>query len=265
LKSRYPDLIFLAEAFTRPRVMYRLAKLGFNQSYTYFTWRNTKTELTEYLIELTSAPAKYVFRPNFWPNTPDILPEYLQFDSRQAFITRLVLAATLSSNYGIYGPAYELMQNRALPGREEYEASEKYEIKHWDWRAPNSLIELISIVNSIRLENKALQQTNNLRFLEIENEYLLAYMKWNNDHSNTVVVIVNLDPFHKHGGYLSLPLEEIGVELNQSYLIRDLLSEEKYLWQSSRNYVELDPYVIPAHVFRIHKRIKREQDFDYFI
>jgi len=264
VKAANRDVIFLAEAFTRPKVMYRLAKIGFTQSYTYFTWRNTKSELTEYMRELTSGPVKYFFRPNFWPNTPDILPEYLQLDSRRGFIIRLVLAATLSSNYGIYGPAYELCVNNALDGKEEYGDSEKYEVKHWNKNQPGNLREIIKLVNLIRRENAALWQTNNIRFCNIENEYMLAYIKSTAAGDNIILTIVNLDPFHKRGGYIDLPIEEIGIDGRQPYLMRDMLSEDKYIWSGSRNYVELDPYVMGSHIFRLQKRLKREYDFDYY-
>jgi starch synthase (maltosyl-transferring) len=178
VRRGYPDALFLAEAFTRPKVMAHLAKVGFSQSYTYFTWRNSKREITEYLEELTGTGMKEYFRPNFWPNTPDILPEYLQYGGRPAFIIKLILAATLSSNYGIYGPAFELLENRALPGREEYLDSEKYEVRHWDWDRPGNLKNFIARINTIRRENSALQETTNLRFCEVDNDQLLFSWWW---------------------------------------------------------------------------------------
>lgn len=265
IKRDYPEVIFLAEAFTRPKVMYRLAKLGFTQSYTYFTWRHSKKEFIEYLTELTRGEPREFFRPNFWPNTPDILPEYLQYGGRPAFVIRLVLAATLSSNYGIYGPAFELLVDEALPGREEYLDSEKYEIKHWNWEQPGNLKDFISRINRIRRENPALQTTWNLRFLEVDNDYLLFYAKETNDQSETVMVVVNLDPFHTQSGRLEIPLAEFGIGPNQPYLCYDLLSEDKYIRHGSRNYVQLNPSILPAHIFKLKKRMRREMDFDYFM
>ena len=245
--------------------MYRLAKAGFAQSYTYFTWRNTKIELTDYLVELTRAEVKEYFRPNFWPNTPDILPEYLQYGGRPAFMVRLVLAATLGSNYGIYGPAFELCVNEALPGKEEYLHSEKFEIKHWDWDKDGNLRDIIARVNQIRRENAALQTAWNLSFLEVDNDYLLSYRKATDDLSNLILVIVNLDPFHKQSGWVRVPVDQLGIGSAQPYLVHDLLSNDKYIWQGERNFVELDPQALPAKIFRVRKRLKREMDFDYFM
>jgi starch synthase (maltosyl-transferring) len=265
IKREYPEVIFLSEAFTRPKVMARLAKLGFNQSYTYFTWRNTRRELIEYLTELTQTEAKEYFRPNFWPNTPDILPEHLQYGGRPAFMIRLVLAATLSSNYGIYGPAFELMVNEAIPGREEYLNAEKYEIKHWDWNQPGNLRDFVARVNRIRKENPALQTTRNLHFYEVDNDALLFYAKLSEDLSNLILVLVNLDPFHTQSGWVRVPIHELGIDARQPYLVHDLLSDDKFIWQGERNYVELNPQVLPANIFRLRKRLKRETDFDYFL
>jgi starch synthase (maltosyl-transferring) len=265
IKKDYPEVIFLSEAFTRPKVMYRLAKVGFTQSYTYFTWRNTKREFIEYLTELTQTEVGEYFRPNFWPNTPDILPEHLQFGGRPAFMMRLILAATLSSNYGIYGPAFELCVSEALPGREEYLNSEKYELKGWDWDQPGNLKDLITRVNRIRRKNLALQATRNLKFYEVDNDYLLFYVKTTEDLSNIILVVVNLDPFHTQSGWVRVPISELGIDTNQPYLVHDLLSEDKYIWQGERNYVELNPHILPAHIFRVRKRLRRETDFDYFM
>jgi starch synthase (maltosyl-transferring) len=265
IKKEYPDVIFLSEAFTRPKVMYRLAKLGMTQSYTYFAWRNTKKELIEYLTELTQTELKEYFRPNFWPNTPDILPEHLQYGGRPAFLIRLVLAATLSSNYGIYGPAFELCIHEAIPGREEYLNSEKYEIKHWDRDKSGTLQDFITRVNRIRKENPALQATFNLSFYEVDNESLLFYGKATDDLSNIILIIINLDPFHTQSGWVRVPIEELGLDAQQPYLVHDLLSDDKYIWQGERNYVELNPQVLPANIFRVRKRLKRETDFDYFV
>ncbi len=265
IKKDYPKVIFLSEAFTRPKVMSRLAKLGFTQSYTYFTWRNTKRELVEYLTELTRTEVREYLRPNFWPNTPDILPEHLQYGGRPAFTIRLVLAATLSSNYGIYGPPFELCVNEALPGREEYLNSEKYEIKNWDRENPGSLEDFIARVNRIRKENPALQTTSNLRFYEADNEALLFFGKTTEDLSNMIMVVVNLDPFHTQSGWVRVPIHEMGIDPNQPYLVHDLLSDDKYIWQGEKNYVELNPQILPANIFRVRKKLKREMDFDYFM
>jgi starch synthase (maltosyl-transferring) len=266
VRKHHPEAIFLSEAFTRPKVMYRLAKLGFTQSYSYFTWRNTKHELMQYLTELTQPPVREFFRPNFWPNTPDILPEYLQYDGRAAFAARLVLAATLSSNYGIYGPAYELLENTpAAPGREEYLNSEKYEIRPWDWERGDTLRELITRVNRIRRENPALQTSDRLRFHEVDNDQLLAYSKSSEDFTNLVVVVVNLDPFHTQSGWLQLPLEELQIDPHQSFQVHDLLGDTRYFWQGGRNYVELNPSAVPAHIFLVRRRVRTERDFDYFM
>jgi starch synthase (maltosyl-transferring) len=265
IKQDYPEVIFLSEAFTRPKVMYRLAKVGFNQSYTYFTWRNSKREFIEYLTELTQTQVREFFRPNFWPNTPDILPEHLQYGGRPAFMMRLVLAATLSSNYGIYGPAFELCVHEALPGKEEYLNSEKYELKNWNWSQEGNLRDLIARVNTIRKENPALQTTWNLEFYEVDNDNLLFYGKTTEDLANIILVVVNLDPFRLQSGWVRVPIAELGIDPNQSYLVHDLLSDDKYIWQGERNYVELNPQILPAHIFRVKTRLKREMDFDYFM
>jgi starch synthase (maltosyl-transferring) len=265
VKKDYPDVIFLAEAFTRPKVMYRLARIGFTQSYTYFTWRTTKKEITAYLQELTGAGVREYFRPNFWPNTPDILHEYLQYGGRPAFLVRLILAATLSSSYGIYGPVYEQAVNEAFPGREEYRSSEKYEIKFWDWSRPDSLGNFVTAVNRIRRENPALQTTNNVTFYESDNDNVIFYGKINADMTNILLIVVNLDPFHKQACRIRVPLKTLGVEPGRPYLIHELLSDDKYIWQEEWNPVELDPGFLPARIFRVRRRLRREQDFDYFM
>jgi starch synthase (maltosyl-transferring) len=255
VKTRYPDVLFLAEAFTRPKVMYELAKLGFTESYTYFAWRNTKAELTEYFTELTQTEVREYFRPNLWPNTPDILTELLQQGGRPALISRLVLAATLGANYGIYGPTFELGDSRALrPGSEEYLDSEKYQIRQWDLSSSGSLRELIASVNRIRRENHALHRDWNLRFHEVDNEQLIAYSKVTDDLTNIIVVMVNLDSAYKQSGWVDLPLADFHLEPGESYQMHDLLADARYLWSGSRNYVELDPQRIPAHIFRIERR-----------
>jgi len=266
VKERYPEVIFLSEAFTRPKVMYQLAKLGFTQSYTYFAWRNTKWELTQYFTELTQTDVREYFRPNLWPNTPDILTEYLQMGGRPAFMARLVLAATLGANYGIYGPAFELCENRAVKfGSEEYLDSEKYEIRHWDIDRADSLKDFIRLVNRIRKENLALHHDHSLRFHRIDNEQLICYSKHTEDFSNIVVVIVNLDPHHTHAGWMELPLEEFGLDAVRPYQAHDLLSQARYLWHGPRNYVEVNPGVVPAHILRLRRRVRTERDFDYFM
>ncbi len=266
VKRQYPEAIFLAEAFTRPKALYGLAKRGFTQSYNYFPWRNTKWELTQYFTELTQTEVRDYMGPNLWPNTPDILPEYLQFGGRPAFMARLVLAATLGPCYGIYGPAFELCENRPLaPGREEYLDSEKYEIKHWDIDRPDSLRQLIGRVNQIRHENTAFHTNYNLRFHQVDNEQIIAYSKSSLDGTNQVLVVVNLDPHYKQSGFITLPLEELTLDPHQPYQAHDLLTDARYLWQGTRNYVELDPQIVPAHIFVIRRKVRTEHDFDYYL
>ena len=252
VKRDYPDALFLSEAFTRPKVMYRLAKLGFTHSYTYFAWRNSKREFIEYLTELTATGVREFFRPHFWPNTPDILTAAMQAGGRPAFMARLVLAATLSANYGIYGPAFELCENRPLvPGKEEYLNAEKYQIRQWDFDSPKSLWLLIARVNQARREHPALQSDESLNFHPIDNDYLIAYSKSTEDHSDIVLVVVNLDPSWKQGGWTWLSLPDLGLEPSATYQVRDLLTDAEYQWQGARNYVELDPHTIPAHIFQV--------------
>ena len=265
IKSQYPDVLFLAEAFTRPHVMYWLAKLGFSQSYTYFAWRNTKQELTEYFTELTQTDVKEYFRPNLWPVTPDILPEFLQLGARPAFMIRLVLAATLGASYGIYGPAFELCENTPLaPGSEEYLDSEKYQLRHRDRNAPTSLKDLITRVNRIRQENPALQNDHSLRFHGTDNPALLCYSKSTDDLSNIIIVIVNLDPAHTQTGWAHLDLAALGLDEKHAFQAHDLLSGSRYLWQGSRAYAELTPETLPAHIVRVRRWVRTERDFDYY-
>ncbi len=265
IKAEDPEVIFLAEAFTRPKVMYRLAKLGFTQSYTYFAWRDAKWELQSYFTELTQTEVAEFFRPNLWPNTPDILTERLQTGGRGAFMSRVLLAATLGASYGIYGPAFELMEQQPLqPGSEEYLDSEKYEVRRWDLDRPDSLAEFIARVNRIRRDNPALQTDRTLRFHPVENEQLIAYSKSNRGGQNLIVTVVNLDPYNTQGGWLNLPLESLGLEDERPFQVHDLLTEARYIWQGPRHYVELNPNVVPAHVFRIRQRVRTEQDFEYF-
>ncbi len=266
VKKDYPDVILLSEAFTRPKVMYQLAKLGFTQSYTYFAWRNTKAELAQYFSELTQTDVREYFRPNAWPNTPDILTEQLQFGGRPAFMSRLVLAATLCASYGIYGPAFELGEHRAREvGSEEYLNSEKYEIKQWNLQSADSLKEFIARVNAIRRENRALQSDWSLRFHPVDNDQLICYSKSSEDLSNMILVVVNLDPHHTQAGWVEVPLEAFGLDEQQRYQVHDLLGDARYLWHGSRNFVQLDPHVVPAHIFRVRRRVRTERDFDYYM
>jgi starch synthase (maltosyl-transferring) len=266
IKRDFPDVLFLAEAFTRPRVMQRLAKLGFSQSYTYFTWRNTKQELTDYFTELTQTQVREYMRPNLWPNTPDILHETLQLGGRPAFLARIVLAATLGPNYGIYGPAYELGENKPLrPGSEEYLNSEKYEIRHWNLDAPHSIDSTIATINRARRENPALRTTYNLFFHPTDNPYLIAYSKSSIDGGNIVLTVVNLDSFHIQSSWIYLDLDRLRLRPDESFQVLDHLTGMTYLWQGSRNYVELSPAKIPAHIFRILRKVRSERDFDYYL
>jgi starch synthase (maltosyl-transferring) len=255
VNREYPEVIFLAEAFTRPKVMYRLAKLGFNQSYTYFAWKNTKAELTEYFTEITQPPVSDFFRPNCWPNTPDILNEFLQTGGRPAFVSRLVLAATLAANYGIYGPAFELMENRPVrAGSEEYLDSEKYEVRVWNLDDPRSLKDLIRRVNTIRREHIALQSNLNLHFHPTDNPEIIAYSKTSEDRGDKILVVVNLDPVNRQMGWVDVDLKEFRLLADESYGMHDLLTDRKFVWQGSRNYVELNPLTLPAHIFRVEPR-----------
>ncbi len=252
LKNAHPDVIFLSEAFTRPKIMHRLAKLGYTQSYTYFAWRNTKAELTEYFTELTRSPSREYFRPNVWPNTPDILTAQLQTGGRPAFTTRFTLAATLSGNYGIYGPAFELLEHAPRePGSEEYLHSEKYEIRNWDLASKDSLKDFIGQVNRIRRENPALRGDWRLAFHAIDNDQLICYSKSTPDWSNVILVVVNLDPRYRQSGWLDLALPELGIAPGLAYQAHDLLTGARYTWRGSRNYVELDPQRMPAHILRL--------------
>ncbi len=266
LKRDHPDVILLSEAFTRPKVMYRLAKSGFSQSYTYFAWRNTSWELSQYFTELRSSPVREFLRPNLWPNTPDILTEYLQNGGRPAFAARLVLAATLGASYGIYGPAFELGESRAKePGSEEYLDSEKYQIRSWERDNPSSLRELIAVVNKVRRENPALHSDNGLMFHPTENDQIVAYTKSTDDLADVVLTVVNVDPHHKQIGMVTLPLEALGIDRDRSYQAHELLSGARYIWNGPRNYIELDPNSTPAQIFRFRRRVRSEHDFEYFL
>ena len=266
IKKENPDVIFLAEAFTRPKMMSRLARLGYSQSYTYFTWRNSKAELQEYLTELTQTDAVEFFRPNFWPNTPDILHEYLQTGGEPAFIARLVLAATLSCNFGMYGPAFELLEHTPVAhGSEEYLDSEKYQIRTWDVdREDNNITDVVTKVNAIRRAHIALQSNRSLHFHPTDNAELIAYSKRDDTTGDTVLVVVNLDPHYRQAGFVDVDLAAIGVQPNATYEVDDLLNGASYLWTGSRNYVELNPAVISAHIFNVRPRTQTERDFPTF-
>ena len=252
VRQRFPDVIFLSEAFTRPKMMKALAKAGFNQSYTYFTWRTNKQELTEYFTELTQTEMRQYFRGNLFTNTPDILPFHLQSGGRPMFQIRAVLAATLSSLYGIYS-GFELCENTALPGREEYDESEKYQFKERDWDAPGNIKELITKLNRIRRENRALHFYDNLRFHPVENEALLFYSKMTPARDSIILIVVNLDPLHTQSGWVEAPIEEFGEIGSESYQVHDLLTDERYVWHGRRNYVALHPGVQPAHILRVRR------------
>jgi starch synthase (maltosyl-transferring) len=266
LKQEHPDLIFLAEAFTRPAVMYHLAKIGFSQSYNYFPWRNSKHDLTTYFEELSQPPLVEYFRPNLWPNTPDILPEHLQVGGKPIFEVRLILAATLGASYGIYGPAFELCEDRPLKaGGEEYLDSEKYEIRKWNLDAPGNLADLIGRINRIRHENPALQSNHNLKFHPTDNDDLIAYTKSTEDGADIVLTIVNLDPYHTQSGWIDLPADAFLGDAAKTYQMHDLLTGARFIWHGRQNFVELDPRYSPAHIFRLRRHVRTERDFDYFM
>lgn len=252
VQSSYPDTIFLAEAFTRPRVMTGLAKAGFNQSYTYFTWRTNKQEMEEYLTELTQTESREYFRPNFWPNTPDILAYELMNANQNAFVKRFIMAATLSSNYGIYGPSFELGENTPnTNGKEEYFNSEKYETRHYDWEYRNRLTDIITRVNQIRKKYPALQTTWNIHFTSTDNDSLMSYIKMTPDKKNIIWCIVNFDAENSQSGYIEVPKSLLGIEHNVNIKVTDLLTDETYHWFNEWNYVELDPNHYPAHILLV--------------
>ena len=264
VRASYPDAIFLSEAFTRPKMMKVLGKAGFQQSYTYFTWRNSKHELTEYFTELTQSDMRDYFRGNLFTNTPDILPVYLQHGGRPAFMIRSVLAATLSTVYGIYS-GFELCENAALPEREEYLDSEKYQFKGRDWNAPGNIKDLVTKLNKIRHENRALHEYDNLKFYNAESEHILFYGKMTPARDNIILVAVNLDPYQTHTAHLHVPVDEFGFSEEDTYQVHDLITDQRYLWQGSRNYIELNPHTQPAHILRIRRWVSREQDYDYYL
>ncbi|MGV3771426.1 MAG: alpha-1,4-glucan--maltose-1-phosphate maltosyltransferase [Verrucomicrobiales bacterium] len=266
IKRDHPQVLFLSEAFTRPKLMYYLAKAGFSQSYNYFPWRDTKADIVAYFTELTQSAVKEFFRPNLWPNTPDILTQYLQYGGRPAHIIRLILAATLGASYGIYGPVYELCENKPRhTGSEEYLDSEKYEIRFWQFDEKQTLTELITRVNTIRRQNEALHSNDSLQFQPTDNDRIVAYTKQTKEGDNIILTIVNVDPKHIQRGWITLDLEKLGLPSSEQYQVHELLTDSYYLWQGPRNYVELDPSFAPAHIFRIRKHVRTERDFDYFL
>jgi starch synthase (maltosyl-transferring) len=252
VKAKHPDVLFLAEAFTAPKVMQQLAKNGYAQSYTYFTWRNSKQELIEYVEELTTSELSEYMQPNFWPNTPDINPYSLQGANESKHIQRYVLAGTLSSSIGIYGPVYEYMISNPLLGKEEYLNSEKFQITHYDWNIESKLITIIAKTNYIRHNNEALQQTNNIKFCYIENSNLIAFYKWNDSKTNEIFVIISLDSYNSQQGTVQLPLHELGIHAGHRLEMHDLITDSKYNWNNEWNFVELHP-TLPFHIFKINK------------
>jgi starch synthase (maltosyl-transferring) len=265
VRTAHPEVVFLSEAFTRPSVLHYLAKIGFSQSYGYFTWRNTKRELVEYLTELSTYPACDYLRSNLFANTPDILHAYLQTGVRAAFQARVALAATLSSSFGIYGPPFELCEFEALPGTEDYRDSEKYQIRHWDLDRPGHIRDWIARLNEIRREQPALTRGGPPLFIDVDNDELIAYARHVEGVDDFVVVVVNLDPHHVQSGWLEMPLAEIGLEEGRPFQAHDLLGGGRYLWHGPRCYVSLDPASAPAHVLRLRRRIATERDFDYYL
>jgi starch synthase (maltosyl-transferring) len=253
IQREHPEVVFLAEAFTRPKMMKVLAKVGFTQSYTYFTWRNEKQELAEYLQEITSPPVAEYFRGNLWPNTPDILHATLVRGGRPAFKLRLVLAATLSSLYGIYS-GYELCENvPAAPTSEEYLNSEKYEVRVRDWEAPGNLVDFITRVNTIRKKNAALQRYRNLRVFHADSPHILWYAKMTETRDNVIFVAANLDPTVEHDSMVDVPVGELDIAPDETYTMHELLSDRVYEWQGSRNFVKLYPGIDPAQIFRLER------------
>ena len=249
LRKKDPTLIFLAEAFTRPRTMYALAKLGFNNSYTYFTWRNTKEELRSYMEELAHTELAEFFRPNFWPNTPDILHEYLVTGGRPAHVTRFILAATLSPTYGVYGPPFEHVRNKRHPDREEYADNEKYEIRTWNWQDDTSLQPLFQKVNRLRRAHPALQQLRSIRFFDVHNKHILGYCKTHGD--SRILCFVTLDPFHEQEGDVVLPLDFLGLPQGVPFEVQDLLGDQTFTWQGANQHIRLNPHVMPAAMYRV--------------
>jgi starch synthase (maltosyl-transferring) len=264
IHGEFPDAIFLSEAFTRPKMMQVLAKAGFTQSYTYFTWRNTKYELTEYLTELTQTEMKDYFRANFFTNTPDILPWFLQQSGRPGFLIRAALAATLSPVYGIYS-GFELCENAAIPGKEEYLDSEKYQFKGRDWNAPGNIKDYIARLNAVRRANRALQEYTNLRFHPAENDNILFFSKATAAQDNVILCAITVDPVYPQTAFVHVPLQEFGIGETETYQVEDLLTGEKFFWTGSRNFISLNPHTRPAHIFRLRRKAGRDQGEDVFV
>ena len=252
VKKKHPDVLFLAEAFTRPKVMHQLAKQGYTQSYTYFTWRDSKHELIEYMNELTKTEQKEFMRPNFWPNTPDINPYHLQGAPESKYLIRYALAATLSSNIGIYGPVFEQMIDTPIAGKEEYFMSEKFQLCNYDWFKENKVTTLITIINKIRKENESYQQTNNIQFLETGNDNLIAFYKWNQEKTNETITVISLDAYNAQSGSVQLPLAQLGINYGQKIEVKDLITKNSYNWYNEWNYVELHA-TLPFHIFKLNK------------
>lgn len=250
VKKQHQDVLFLAEAFSRPKVMQQLAKQGFTQSYTYFTWRVQKHEIIEYMVELTQSEMKEYYRPNFWPNTPDINPFHLQGANEAMHIIRYSLAATLCGNLGIYGPVFEYMVTEPMPGKEEYLHSEKYEIRKWDWTIENKITHIISRLNHIRKEHTALQQTNNIRFCEIQNPRLIAFCKWDESKTNKLLIVISLDANYSQQGMLQLPTDILDPFTENGLVLHDLITDNTYHWTKEWNFIELHP-TLPFHLFHI--------------
>lgn len=250
VQEKHPNVLFLAEAFTRPKIMEQLAKQGFTQSYSYFTWRTNKHELIEYLNELTQTERRHYFRANFWPNTPDINPFHLQSGNESIHLQRYALAATLSSNTGVYGPVYEYLVSDAIPGKEEYHDSEKYEFRHWDWKKETNLTRIMTAINKARKELPSLQQTNNIEFLEIDNQQLLAFHKWDFEAKDRTLVVVNLDPHYAQKGWVKVPLSKWGIQAGHTVRVFDVITEDSYVWNEEHCYIELHP-VLPFHIFKV--------------
>lgn len=251
VKKKHPDVLFLAEAFTRPKIMNQLAKQGFSQSYSYYTWRNSKSELQEYLTELTTTDQKEYFRPNFWPNTPDINPFPLQGANESMHLQKYFLAATLSSSIGLYGPVFEFMASEAIPGKEEYMDSEKYQIREWDWNKENKITKLISKINQIRNEQTSLQQTNNITFCETDSDQVIAFYKHNDNKENETLMIASLDSYYAKQAMVRLPLQALGSKHQSGITVTDLITGNSYIWDKEWNFVELHP-TLPFHLFKIH-------------
>ena len=252
IKKKHPDVLFLAEAFTRPKIMNELAKQGFTQSYTYFTWRNSKAELIQYVTELTQSEQKEYFRPNFWPNTPDINPYALQGANESTYLQKYFLAATLSSSVGIYGPVFEHMISDAIPGKEEYLDSEKYQIRHWDWEKENKITMLITKINNIRKEQTSLQQTNNVQFCDTDNDQVIAYYKYDDTKENETLMICSLDAYYAKQAWVKIPLQSLGIIEGQSFTVTDLITGNSYIWNREWNFIEIHPS-LPFHLFKIQK------------